>query len=496
LTVRLDGDSLTVDAVVRVAEKGEKVAIAPASLRRMAKFRALLEERVRRGDVIYGVNTGFGSLSSKVIPTSSVRQLQLNLIRSHAIGVGEPLPVEVVRAAMIIRLNGLLKGNSAARPRVASMIMGMLNGGVTPFVPRFGSLGASGDLAPSAHMALTMIGEGQTYYDGMLVDSKTALRRAKLKAIALEAKEGLSLINGTPFTTALASLSIHRGYTLLETANASVALTADALKACTEAFDERLMRMRRAEGQKQVAKTISRMLKGSKRVRSKPLPQDPYSIRCAPQVHGSTMDALSFARRIVDGELNSVTDNPVFTESGDTLHGGNFHAQQVAMALDLLSVAIAYLGVISLARIHLLLTNSPSSHKFLAREPGLQSGLMVGEYTASALVAENEKDVHPLSTFPANVSAGIEDHASYGVNAGLKTVKVAENTARILAIELVCSSNYAKPFDGELSPYDAKVCRYIREISPPLTDDRSLSQELEGLGRAILAGLISHSARE
>jgi histidine ammonia-lyase len=496
LAVRLDGDSLTIDAVVRVAERGEKVVIAPPSLRRMARFRALLEERVRKGDVIYGVNTGFGSLSSKVIPTSSVRQLQLNLIRSHAIGVGSHLPVEVVRAAMTIRLNGLLKGNSAARPALASLIMGMLNARVTPFVPRFGSLGASGDLVPSAHMALTMVGEGQAHYDGMLLDSRVALRRARLKPIALEAKEGLSLINGTSFTTALACLSIHRGETLLEAANASVSLTADALKACTEAFDERLMRMRKAEGQRLVAKRISKMLKGSKRVRSKPLPQDPYSIRCAPQVHGSTMDALGFARRIVDGELNSVTDNPVFTESGDTLHGGNFHAQQVAMALDLLSVAIAYLGVISLARIHLLLTNSPSSHKFLAMEPGLQSGLMVGEYTASTLVAENEKDVHPLSTFPANVSAGVEDHASYGVNVGLKTVKVAENTARILAIELVCSSNYVKPFDNELSPHDSRVCRLIRSISPPLTDDRSLSREVEGLGKALLAGLIPHSATE
>jgi histidine ammonia-lyase len=492
MAVRLDGDSLTIEAVLRVADKGEKVSIGPSSLRRMAKFRSLLEDRVRKGDIIYGVNTGFGSLSGKVIPSQSVKQLQLNLIRSHAMGVGDPLPTTVVRAAMVIRLNELLKGNSAARPMVAIQIAGMLNHNVTPLVPRFGSLGASGDLAPSAHMGLTMVGEGIAYHNGKLVDSKIALKRAGLRPIVLEAKEGLSLINGTAFTTALACVAIHYGELLLDSANASVALTAEALKACSQSFDPKLMRMRRVEGQAQVARSIVRMLKGSRRLRSRPVPQDPYSIRCAPQVHGSTLEALGFAMRIVSGELNSITDNPVFTENGRTLHGGNFHAQPVAMALDLLAAAIAYLGVISLARIHLLLSSSPPSHRFLAREPGLQSGLMVGEYTASALVAENQKEVHPLSTFPASVSAGIEDHASYGVNSGLKALKVGENTAKILAIELVCCSNYARSFGKELSPFGAKVLRLVTGISPPLADDRSLSKEMDELANSLLGGLISH----
>jgi histidine ammonia-lyase len=485
MVLRLDGDSLTIEGVVRAA-KGERVRVAPASLRRMSGFRALLERKMRDGEVIYGVNTGFGSLSSKVVKLRDAERLQLNLIRSHAFGAGEPMPVEAVRAAMTIRLNGLLRGNSGARPEVAHMIVGMLNGGVTPFVPRFGSLGASGDLAPSAHMALPMVGEGTAYYGGRLLDSKRALRRARLRPISLAAKEGLSLINGTCFTTALACFSVHEGDSLLDSANASVSLTADVSRGCTESFSARLMRMRRAEGQRLVARSIRKMLRGSRRVRRDPVPQDPYSIRCAPQVHGSTLEALNFARRIVSGELNSVTDNPVLTEKGDALHGGNFHAQAVAMALDLLAAAVAYLGVISLARIHVLLSGGPGSQKYLAKEPGLQSGLMIGEYTASALVAENEKEVHPLSTFPASVSGGVEDHASYGVNAGLKALKVAENTSRVLAIELVCGSNYARPFDGELSPFDRETCRLVRRVSPLLEDDRSMNEEIEALAGDIL----------
>jgi histidine ammonia-lyase len=490
MAVTLDGGSLTLDAVIGVT-KGEKVSVGRSSLKRMAKFRSVLEDRVARGDVIYGVNTGFGSLSGKVIPRKSVEQLQLNLIRSHAIGVGEPMSVEVVRAAMTIRLNGLLRGNSAARPVLATMIADLLNHGVTPCVPLFGSLGASGDLVPSAHMALTMVGEGQAYYKGKLLGSSAALRRAGLRPIELAAKEGLSLINGTSFTAALACLAVHRCGLLLEAANASAALTSEILRACTQAFDRRLMQMRKIEGQQQVARRIAGMLKGSRRVRSNPVPQDPYSVRCAPQVHGSTMEAFEFALRMVNGELNSVTDNPVFTEKGDILHGGNFHAQPVAMALDLLSTATSYLGVISLARTHLLLSGSPTAHKFLAREPGLESGLMVGEYTASALVAENAKEVYPLSTYPANVSAGIEDHASYGVNAGLKAVRVTENVARILAIELVCGSNFTDSFEDELSPFDRKVCRSVKRISPPLTGDRSLSEDVERLAGALLRYPIS-----
>lgn len=494
MTVTLDGTSLSLYSVARIAIKGEKVKLSRTAVRRMEKFRATLQDKLDGGEVIYGVNTGFGSLSNKEITKDHVKQLQLNLIRSHAVGVGEPMSREVVRAAIAIRLNGMLNGNSAVRPVIATFLMGMLNSGLTPYIPCFGSLGASGDLAPSAHMALAMVGESRMYHEGRLMESRDALLRAQLRPIELGAKEGLSLINGTSFTTALACLASNRGRALLDAANSSVALTADVVGACTQSFDERLMKLRGFQSQSYIAGRIRGMLRGSSRVRSAPLPQDPYSIRCAPQVHGSTKEALDFAERILTGEVNAVTDNPTLMEDGDVLHGGNFHAQPVAMALDLLSIALAYLGTLSLARIHILLSGSPARSKFGAKFPGLESGMMVAEYTASALAAENAKEVYPTSTYPANVSDGVEDHASYGVNSGLKALKVAENISKILAIELAAASNRAVAFDKELSLHNARVVAIVRSYSPPLDGDRSMSEELERLSAAILAGKLPQLA--
>jgi histidine ammonia-lyase len=496
MAVTLDGSSLSLDAVLRVAEKGEEVRLSPSSIRRMTRFRELLQNRIEHGEVVYGVNTGYGWLSDKEIPKKQIKQLQLNLVRSHAVGVGDYMPTVVVRAAMLIRLNSMLNGNSAIRSEIATLIAGMLNNKVTPCVPSFGSLGASGDLAPSAHMALVMIGEGKAFHENRLVGGRHALYRAKLEPVKLDGKEGLSLINGTCFTTALASITIHRARLLLDAANSSAALTAEVIGACAQSFDERLMDLRKLKSQGRVAARMRAMLKGSSRVRNNPVPQDPYSIRCVPQVHGSTEEALDFAERLVTDEMNSVTDNPILAEDGQIFHGGNFHAQPVAMALDLLSIAVAYLGTISLARVHLLMSNSPSSKKFGARHPGLESGLMVAEYTSSALAAENARDVYPSSIYPANVSAGIEDHASYGVNAGLKAMAVTENISKMIAIELVCASNMVRPFDKELSPYNSRMSSKIRSVSPLLTGDRSMSEELEALSNEILKGELSSSVED
>lgn len=490
MTVTLDGRSLTLEAAMDVAEHGAAVKAGAQSLRRMEELRALLEKKLARGEVVYGVNTGFGSLSDKVVRRENLEELQLNLIRSHSAGVGAPLPVEVVRAAMLIRLNSLLNGNSAVRKEVAELIVGMLNRGVTPLVPEFGSLGASGDLVPSAHMALTMVGEGTAYHRGKLTDSARALGAARLRPIRLRAKEGLSLINGTAFTTALGCVAVHRGRLLLDAANSSLAVSAEAARACSQSFDERLLGVKLDPGQEAVGRDIRSMLKGSRRIRSEPVPQDPYSIRCAPQVHGSLKDALGFAEKVVVNEMNSVSDNPVLLDDGAVLHGGNFHAQPVAMAMDLLSIALSYLGVISLARIHYLLLKTPPESKYMAGKPGLESGLMILEYTATALAADNAKSVYPESPYPASVSGGIEDHASHGVNAGTKALQVATNVSRILAVELICASNILGSNEGGISEHAKKVCAVVRANSPLLKGDRAQGHEIEKVGREALAGRI------
>ena len=488
MSVTVDGRSLSIEGAIDVAERGATVRVAPQSLKQMEKFRALLEEKLSRREVVYGVNTGFGSLSDKVVRPEHLDELQLNLIRSHSAGVGAPMPTEVVRAAMLIRLNSLLNGNSAARKEVAEIIVGLLNKEVTPLVPEFGSLGSSGDLVPSAHMALTMIGEGKAYRRGQLMGSRKALSASKLKPIVLHAKEGLSLINGTAFTTALGCLSVHRSETLLNAANSTLSVTAEVLGACSQSFDERLIGVKLDPGQEQVARQVRSLLKGSRRMRTEPVPQDPYSIRCAPQVHGSLKDAIVFSHKVVTDEMNSVSDNPVLLQDGSVLHGGNFHAQPVAMSLDLLSLALSYLGVISLARINYLLRKTPPEAKYMASKPGLESGLMILEYTATALAADNARHIHPESSYPASVSGGIEDHASHGVNAGMKTLSVASNASRILAIELICASNILGSNEGGISEHTRKVSDFVRARSPLLRGDRSQGAEIELLAGEALAG--------
>jgi histidine ammonia-lyase len=488
MVITLDGRSLTLESAMRVAEGGTTVKIGPESTRRMAKFRSLLEQKLVRGKVAYGVDTGIGSLSGKLVRLDDLEEMQLNLVRSHSAGVGDPMPLEVVRAAMLIRINSLLNGNSAARPVVAEQLAGMLNKGVTPHVPRFGSLGASGDLVPAAHMALTMVGEGKAYYQGRLLESAKALSAASLKPLVLQAKEGLSLINGTCFTAAFGMMAVHRGRLLLKAADSSVALTAEALHACSQSFDERLIGLKKNPGQEYVARRLRRLLKGSRRLRLEPIPQDPYSIRCAPQVHGSLKEALDFAQGITVGEMNSVSDNPVLFEDGAVLHGGNFHAQSVAMSLDLLSIALSYLGVMSLARINLLLTRTPQETRYMARRPGLESGLMILQYTATALTADNATQIYPQSAYPSNVSEGVEDHASHGVNAGMKAMAVVANVSRILAIELICASNALRSEQDGMSAHSRRVCASVRGLSPLLSGDRALGEDIERLSEMITVG--------
>lgn len=486
--VTLDGKSLTVASAVEVAERNAEVKLSGPSLKKMDRFRTVLQQKLSRGQVVYGVNTGFGSLSDKAIRFGNLRELQLNLVRSHAAGVGDPMPPEVVRAAILIRLNSILNGNSAVRVEIAQMLAALLNEGIVPVVPEFGSLGASGDLVPSAHMSLVMVGEGKAYFRGKEMDARTALAAAKLKPAVLHAKEGLSLINGTAFTSALGCIATHRGKALLDAAASAAALTAEVTGACSQEFDERLIGVKMHAAQAQVARRMRTNLKGSLRVRSDPVPQDPYSIRCVPQVHGAVKDALEFSERLTAAEMNSVSDNPILLEDGTVLHGGNFHAQPVAMALDLLAIALSYLSMMSLARINLLMLRTPPESKYMASRPGLESGLMILQYTATSLSSDNSKQRYPMSAYPASVSGGLEDHASHGVNAGMKALAVVKNVSRILAVELICASNILGSDENGISEHSLRVCKKVRAISPVLTGDRSQGDEIEELARAISSG--------
>ena len=492
MTVTLDGRSLTIESAMDVVKGGASLKVSPESTRRMARFRSILEQKIARGQGAYGVDTGVGSLSDRPVKGDDLKRLQLNLVRSHSAGVGDPMPLDVVRSAMLIRINSLLNGNSAVRPIVVDLLAGMLNNDVTPYVPSFGSLGASGDLVPSAHMALTLVGEGKAYHRSSLVDSASALSAAHLKPlVALEAKEGLSLINGTCFTTAFGAIAVHRGKLLLEAANSAVALTAQAQNACMQSYDKRLVGLKRNAGQQYIAKRLRELMKGSRMVRLGAIPQDPYSIRCVPQVHGSLKDALDFAERITVDEMNSVSDNPILFEDGEVLHGGNFHAQPVAMSLDFLSIALSYLAVMSQSRINLLLTKAPRRAKYMARTPGLESGLMILQYTATALMADNATLVYPQSAYPANVSEGVEDHASHGVNAGLKALSVAANVSRVLAIEFICASNALRTEHDGMSASSRRLCDSLKGLSPLLDGDRSLGEDIERVAEAITGGKIS-----
>jgi histidine ammonia-lyase len=483
----LDGESLTVDTLYQIGCMGEKVALSKKSLKRMGEFRKRLETKISKKESIYGVNTGFGMLSNTHISERDARKLQTNLVRSHSAGVGPPFPEEIVREAMTVKLNSLLKGNSCVRPEVATTLAEFLNRRIVPFIPQIGSLGASGDLAPSAYMALAMIGEGRSFYKGTLMETKPALREAGIAPLTLDSKEGISLINGTCFTAALACQAVVLGRKLLDMANSCVSLTGEVLRANMQSFDEELMQLRGQLGQVLVARDIRTKLQGSKHVRDTPVPQDPYSIRCSPQVHGSVYDAVSFAQALVNTELNAVTDNPVMNEAGVILHGGNFHAQPVAMALDLLSLALSYLGDLSLARIHQLMRYSEGKRAFFASKPGLESGLMLTEYTATALMNENSTLIHPSSSYPANVSGGVEDHASHGVNAGLKALKVSENVAKILSIELLCSSNALSSSDlAGLSSHSVSLLKTVRSVSHPISGDRPLGNDIEALASRLM----------
>lgn len=487
--IELDGASLTLAQTEAVAF-GEEVSLSPESRERVERARSFIEEIVAREEVVYGVNTGFGALSETTIPADELRELQLNLVRSHACGVGEPLSETAARAMMLHRANVLAKGFSGCRLAVIETLIAMLNAGAHPVIPSRGSVGASGDLAPLAHLALVAIGEGEAIFRGERMPGAEAMRRAGLRPLQLEVKEGLALLNGTQAMTAVGGLALLNAARLAEAADVIGAMTLEALRGTPVAFDEKIHSARPHPGQRTSARRLLELIEGSEIRESHrdravdPRVQDAYALRCMPQVHGAVRGALEHARGIVEIEINSATDNPlVFVDDREVLSGGNFHGEPVALALDYAAIAVADLGTIAERRVERLVNPTLSGlPAFLSPHPGTNSGMMIAQVTAAALIAENNVLAHPASVFTLPTSANKEDHVSMGMTAALKFAQVVDNVETILAIELLCAAQgleFLKPLKP--GPKLQEVYGRTRQRAPALERDAPLAPYIESL---------------
>jgi histidine ammonia-lyase len=498
--VSIDGASLDLPALESVARGGYRVTLADSARDAVRASRRVVDDAVLRGAVVYGVTTGFGNFADVHIPLDRLRELQLNLLRSHAAGVGAPLEETETRALMLLRANVLAKGFSGIRLETLELLVEMLNRRVHPVVPSQGSVGASGDLAPLAHLALAIVGEGECAFEGRRLPGAEALRAAGLAPLVLEPKEGLALINGTQLMTAVGGLAVAEARRLARSADVVGALTLDALEGTDVAFDPRIHAARPHPGQAASARNLSRLLAGSgvrESHRDCGRVQDAYSLRCMPQVHGAARDALDYVTRAHVVEMNSATDNPmVFAETGEILSGGNFHGQPVAIAADLLAIASAELGAISERRTERLVNASLSGlPAFLAREGGLHSGLMMAHVTAAALVSESKTLAHPASVDSIPTSAGKEDHVSMGPTAAWKAARVVANTGRVLAVELLAACEaleFRRPLRSS-PPLEAAVAR-VRERVATHGQDRVLGPEIEALADLLRTGAILDAA--
>ena len=482
--VTIDGSSLTVDKVVAVARYRKKVNVSPQSIKKMEMSRNMVESLISQGKVVYGVTTGFGKFSNVGIDQRETEQLQENLIISHAVGIGNPFPEEVVRGVMLLRANALSKGYSGIRLEVVKTLLEMLNKGVHPVIPEKGSLGASGDLAPLAHMVLVMIGRGEAYYQGIRMTGRTAMERAGIPTVRLKAKEGLALINGTQVMTAIGALALNDALCMAKTADITAAMTCEALEGITAAFDHKVHDVRPHRGQRLVAANLRSLLDKSEIIASAKHDrvQDAYALRCVPQVHGASRDVMDYVRGVLEIEINSVTDNPIiFPEEGEVISGGNFHGQPVALAMDFLCIAMSELANIAERRIERLVNPALSGGlpAFLTTNGGLNSGYMIAQYVAASLVSENKGMSFPASVDSIPSSANQEDHVSMGTIAARKASKILENAWSVLAIELVCAAQGIDIRGGKPSKGTGAAYRSVRREIPYLDKDRELRFDLE-----------------
>jgi histidine ammonia-lyase len=493
-SISIDGNSLRIDDVVAVAA-GARVTLAPAAAERMAATRRIVDDVVSRGDVVYGVTTGFGKLSDVRIPADRLADLQVNLVRSHSSGVGDLLPEPEVRAMMLLRANVLAKGFSGVRVAIAELLVGMLNARLYPPVPEQGSVGASGDLAPLAHLALSLIGEGRLRRDAEVGAAAEMLAHAGLVPVRLQPKEGIALINGTQAHTGIAALAVAQADELWRIAHLAGATSLEALLGTPAAFDARIHDARGQAGQQASAALLRDLLADSEIRESHrhndSRVQDPYALRCMPQVHGPARDAIDFAQTIISRELNAATDNPLVFPDGAMLSGGNFHGQAVGLALDVLAIALTNLATISERRIDRLV--HPELNQglppFLTAHAGVQSGYMMAQVAAAALASECKGLAHPASVDTIPTGAGVEDVVPMAMGAALKLRRIVNNVRRILAIELMCAAQ-GIDFRAPLRPGRGVVeaHRRVREIVARLEEDRVLSADIERLSAAIAEG--------
>jgi len=492
----LTGSDLSLEDVERVAlSRVERVTLSVEARKNVTRARAFVDRIVEEGRVVYGVTTGFGALADVVIPRERIRDLQVNLIRSHAAGLGAPLPAAETRAVVLLRANVLAAGNSGARPEVVDLLLGLLNERIHPIIPERGSVGASGDLAPLSHLALVLIGEGEAELDGECVSGAEALRRRGLAPVVLEAKEGLALNNGTQVMTGIGTLALLRAERAVETAEVAGAMSLEALRGTPDAFDESIQRLRPHPGQVESAARLRALLRDSEIRESHrhgdPRVQDAYSLRCMPQVHGAARAGIAYIRSVLSTEINSVTDNPLlFPDEGRVISGGNFHGQPIAQVLDLLAMVCADVGAMSERRMARLVDPALSGlPAFLTKDPGVNSGLMIAQIVAAALVADLRLRAHPASVDTVPTDANKEDHVSMGVGAALKAREAVQLLESILAIELMTAAQaleFLRPLRAGSGVEAAHSL--VREHVAALEEDRELAPDFRALEARVREG--------
>ncbi|MGE5677122.1 MAG: histidine ammonia-lyase [Pseudomonadota bacterium] len=486
----IDGESLTIKDVVAVARNNRKIELSEQAVLRIRKSRKYVDDLVDNGAVVYGITTGFGKFSDVFISKEDTKALQRNLIVSHACSLGDPLAEEIVRGIMLLRINALAKGFSGIRLETVNTLVEMLNCGVHPIIPEKGSLGASGDLAPLANMVLVMLGEGEAIYQGVRMSGKEAMEKAGIKVVELTSKEGLALINGTPVMTAIGALAAHDAVNLLKNADIISAMTLEALKGITTAFDKKVHEVRGQKGQMAAARNMLRLVEDSEltTTQGQIRVQDAYTLRCIPQIHGASRDAIQYVVEKITIEMNAVTDNPiVFADEDQVISGGNFHGQPIAIAMDFLGIALSELANVSERRIERLvnpqLNDLPA---FLTKKGGLNSGFMITQYAAASIVSENKVLAHPASVDSIPSSANQEDHVSMGTTAARKARVILDNVQKVLAIEAFAASQ-AISFRGDvrLGKGTTEIYKVIRKDVAPVDDDRIMYVDMNKIDAMI-----------